>query len=80
MLNIEYEMFVNYDVSFSSTLLAADVHLFRKRSISGLIVEEALIKVFDKYIDFVNLFLPYLASKLPNHIIIKNYTIKLVNG
>ena len=37
------------------------------------------IKVFSKYIDFVDIFLPNLVAKLSKYIIINNYAIKLID-
>ena len=67
-LNLEHETYVvhvglvNSDALPSSFLL--NVHPSRKFQIAGLIVKETLTKVSAKYSDFVNVFLPNLASKL----------------
>ena len=70
--------FVVHVASLSSTPL--NVHPSRRPQISGLIVEEALIKVPAEYSDFANVFSPDLASKLFKHTKINDYAIKLVNG
>ena len=71
---------VSSDVSPSSFLLELDVHFSRRPQVSGLIAEEALIKISAKYLDFADLFSLDLASELPEHIRINNHAIKLVNG
>ena len=48
--------------------------------ISDLIIEKALIKVTNKYIDFVDIFSPDLASELAEHIGINDLAIELVDG
>ena len=45
-----------------------------------MIVEEAPIKVPDKYADFADVFSPDLAAELPKHIEINNHAIKLGDG
>ena len=80
-LNPEYEIYVIHVASLSSTpLIAFNVHFSQKPQISGLIVKEALTKVFAKYLDFANVFSPDLAFKLPEHTEINNHGIKLVDG
>ena len=89
VLDPKYETFVVYIAflsstplvaSFSSTPLDADVHLFCRPQISGLITEKALIKVLAKYLDFADKLSLDLMSELPEHIRINNHTIELVNG
>ena len=45
-----------------------------------MIAKEAPTKVFDEYTDFVDVFSPDLATKLPEHTGINNYIIELVDG
>ena len=85
-LDPESETFVVYvaslssDASPSSFPLELDVHSFRRPQISGLIAEEASIKVPAKYLDFADIFSPDLASELLKHTGINDHAIKLVNG
>ena len=72
-LDLEYEIFVIYVASLSSILL--DV----RPQISGLIAKETSTKVSAKYLNFVDVFFPDLASKLPKKIGINDHAIKLVN-
>lgn len=55
------------------------MHFLKKARIAYLKANEALTEVSDKYIDFVNIFLPKLAAKFPEYIGIDNYAIKSVN-
>ena len=64
----------------SSSPLTHDIHLFCKPQISSLIAKETPTKVFNEYINFVDVFSSNLASKLPKHTGINDYTIKLVDG
>ena len=43
-------------------------------------VEEILIIILTKYINFINMFFHILISKLPKYIRINDYAIKLING
>ena len=82
----EHKTYVVYVASLSSTSLASlrsillDVYPFQKSQVSGIIVEDVSTKVAIKYLDFADVFSPDLASKLPEHTGINNYTIELVNG
>ena len=67
-------------MSLGSTLLDADVYSFCKPQISGLIIEEALTKVSDKYVNFADVFSLDLASKFPKHTGINEHAIELVNS
>ena len=86
VFDLESGTFIVHIISLSSIGLPSsspfkfDIHLFCKSQISGLIVEEALTKVFTEYLDFANIFFPDLASKLPEHIGINDHAIKLVNS
>ncbi len=51
----------------------------KKAQIGHLKVDEVLIKVLSEYTDFVNVFSPKLATKLPEHIGINNHAIELVD-
>ena len=76
-LDLEHKTFVIEVTFFSFTPFDANVHLFRRPQISGLIVKKAPIKIFDKYVDFTNVFSLDLAFKLSKHPSINNHTIKL---
>ena len=43
-------------------------------------MDKALTKVFNKYTNFVNIFLPKLVIKFSKYISINNHAIKLVNN
>ena len=77
VLDPEYETYVVHVISLKSTAL--DVHPFRRSQISGLIAKKALIKIYDKYINFVDVFSLDLASKLSKHTRIDNHAIELVD-
>ena len=85
-VDLEHETYVVYvgsvssDTLPSSSPLELDVHLYRKPQISGLITEEALIKVPAKYSDFADIFFPDLVSELLKHTGINNHTIELVKS
>lgn len=51
----------------------------KKAKIAFLKANKALIKVFSKYTDFANIFLPKLITKLFKYTNIENYVIELVN-
>ena len=68
--------------SLSSALLVAslNVHPSRRPQISGLIADEALIKVPAKYSDFADVFSPDLAIELSEHTEINTHIIDLEEG
>ena len=86
VLDPEYETYVVYVASLSSTPLASlgstpfNIYLFRRPQISGLIAEEAPTKVPAKYSDFADVFSPDLTSELPKHSWINNHAIELVES
>ena len=80
-LNPEHETYLVHVVSLNSTPLASlDIHTFRRPQISGLIAEEAPIKVPTEYLGFADVFSPDLASELPKHTEINDHAIELVKG
>ena len=83
-LDPEVETFVIHVMSFNSISLPSssplNVHLFCKAQIAGLVAEKALLKVPDKYVNFVNIFSPDLLSKLPKYTEINNHFIELLNA
>ena len=84
-LDLESEIFVVHVASLSSNALPSsfplelDIYPFRRPQVFGLIAKKAPTKVPAKYLDFVDVFFPNLASKLPEHTGINNHAIKLVN-
>ena len=64
-LDVEYETFVVYIMSLSSTLL--NIYRFHISQLSGLITKKTSAKISNKYIDFINIFFLDLASKLSKH-------------
>ena len=86
MLDPEHETYivhvgsVSSDVLPSSSPLKLDVHTSRRPQISGVIAEEAPTKVPVEYANFVDVFSPDLASKLPDHTRINDHSIELVDA
>ena len=83
-LDPESETFVVHIASLSSNASPSssslDVHPFRGPQISGMIAEEAPMKVPAEYSDFADVFFPDLASELPKYTEINNHAIELVEG
>ena len=85
-LDSEYETYVVHVRSVSSNVspsfspLKLDVHPSYRPQVSGLIAKKAFTKVSAEYLDFVDVFSPELASKLPEHTGINNHAIKLVDS
>ena len=83
-LDSEHEIYVVHVGLVSSDVLLnsspLDVYSSQKPQISGLITEEASIKVPAKYLDFADIFSPDLAFELPKHIGINDHAIELVDG
>ena len=69
-----------YVMSFNSIPFDANIHLSHRSQISDLITKEALIKVFDKYVNFTDIFTLDMASEFFEHTEINNYAIKLVDN
>ena len=59
--------------------LSNKVHPSNKAQIAHLKVDKALTKVFIKYANFADVFLPKLAAKLPKYMKINNHAFKLVD-
>ena len=80
-LDSEYETYIVYVSSLSSTLLVAfNVHISWRPWISGLIAKDAPTKVSAKYSDFTDVFSLVLASELSKHTGINDHAIELVDG
>lgn len=80
-LNTEYETFIVYMTFLNFALLTnANVNLSYKSQMIGLIAKEALMEVFTKYVNFVDIFFLDLVFKLSKHTRINNHTIKLENS
>ena len=81
VLDLKHETYVVYIRLVSSVALPnffpLNIPLFRRPQIVSLIAKEALTKIFDKYVDFADVFSPDLASKLLG---INNHAIKLVDS
>ena len=67
-------------LSFAPLVASPDIYPSQRPQISGLIAEEAPTKVPTKCLDFADVFSSDLASELPEHTKINNYTIELVEG
>ncbi len=79
-LDLSYEIFVIHIISFIiNANIGAKVYLLKKAWIIHLKVNETLIKVFNKYTNFADVFSLKLAIKPLKNISINNYTIKLVD-
>ena len=82
--DLEHETYIIYIGSVGSVISPSssilDVYPFYRSQIAGLIAKKAPTKVPAKYLDFVTIFSPDLASELPKHIEINDHAIKLVDG
>ena len=79
-LDLEHKAFVIYIAALNTSFNIGDkVHSLKKAQIAYLKVDKTPIKVFSKYIDFVNVFLLNFAIKLFKHISINDYTIEFVD-
>ena len=85
-LDSEYETYIVYVTSLSSTPLVAflgsiplNIHPSQRPQIFGLIAKETPTKFPAKYLDFANVFSPDLASVLLEHTGINHHAIKLVD-
>ncbi len=78
-LDSKYDGFVVHIAAFN---INSDdkVHPSRRTQITNLKIDKALFKVPSKYADFVDVFSPKLATKLPKHTRINNHTIELVDN
>lgn len=54
-------------------------YLSKSAQIAQLKADEALTKVFNKYVNFIDIFLPKLAVKHPEYMRINNHAIELVD-
>ena len=85
-LDPESEIFIIHVASLSSDAspsfspLKLDFHLSHRPQVSGLIAEEASIKVPAKYSDFVDIFSPDLVSELSKYTGINDHAIELVDS
>ena len=83
-VDLEHMIYIVHVGSVNSNALPSfspfDVHPFRSSQISGLIAEEAPIKIPAKYLNFANVFFPDLAFELPKHTRINDHAINLVEG
>ena len=77
VLDLEHEIFIVYIALLISFI---DVYPFCRPQIANLIIKKALIQIFVKYADFVNIFSLNLTFKLLEYIGINNHAIKLVNA
>ena len=56
------------------------MHPLKKAQIAHLKADKALTKVFSKYVDFADVFLPKLVTEFLEHTRINNHAIKLVDN
>ncbi len=78
-LDLKYKVFVIY-VATLSINSDNEVYPLRRAQIAHLKADEALIGVLSEYTDLADIFSPKLATKLPEHIEINDYAIKLVDN
>ncbi len=80
-LNPEYEAFIIYITALNISFdLGNEVHLSKKAQIAYLKADKTLTEVPSKYADFVDVFLPKLATKLRKYTKISDHTIELVDN
>ncbi len=77
-LDPKHEAFVDH-VATLSVDMSDKMHPSRRVQIANVKVDEALTKVLSKYADFVDVFSPKLATKLPEHTEINDHAIKFVD-
>lgn len=77
-LDPENETFVIYIATLTSS--SSDVHHSCRVQVVFLKTDEALTAILNKYIDFVDVFLPDLAAELLEYIGINDHAISLING
>ncbi len=77
-LDLDHEAFVVY-VTTLNISSDAEVHPSKSAQIAQQKTDKALTEVPSKYADFVNVFLPKLATELPKHTGINNHAIELVD-
>ena len=86
VFDVEHKIFIVDIMSFSFTMFLSstpfdtDIYPFHRFQIAGLIAKKAFIKVFDKYVNFADVFSLDLTSKLFKHTKINDHTIKVVNS
>ncbi len=78
-LDQEHEAFVVHAAALSVDS-GDEVHPSRRAQIAQLKADKAFTKVPRKYADFVDVFSPKLAAKLPKHTGINDHAIKLVDN
>ena len=74
-----HETFVVHVASLESPSQEGDVHPSRRAQIAALVANEAPTSIPTEYSDFADVFSPELASELPEHTGINDYTIELVD-
>lgn len=81
ILNFNYKFFVVDIVAFNINFdLGAIVYPLKRAQIAHLKVDKAPIKVFIKYTNFMDIFLPKLTAKLFKYTEINNCIINLMNN
>ena len=76
---MKYKTFIIYIAIFNNSFDSNNkVYFSKKAQIAYLKAEKVSTKVSSNYIDFANIFLQKLATKLSEHIRINNYAIKLI--
>ena len=77
--NPKYKTFVVY-IAILIVESGDKIHPSKKAQIVYLKANKALIKFPSKYTDFANVFFPKLIIKLPKHMRINDYAIKLIDN
>ena len=78
-LDSEYKVFIIHIVA-PNVDLSNEVYSSKKAQIAHLKVDEVLTKIFSKFADFADIFLPKLAIKLFKHTGINDYAIELIDN
>ena len=78
-LNLEHKAFIVY-IAILDIDLGDEVYPSKEAQIAHLKANKAFIKVFSKYINFVDIFSSKLAVELLEYTKINNHVIKLVDN
>ena len=78
-LDLEYKTFVVHIIALSIDL-SDEVHPLKRAQIAYLKLNEVCTKISNKYADFADVFLSKLIIKLPKHMEINDYSMKLIDN
>ena len=80
VFDLNYKNFIVYIAVFNSFNLNTKIYSLYKTYIAHLKINKIFTKVFNKYIDIVNIFFLKLVIKLLKYISINYYIIKLIDN